>query len=156
METQGWEKTISPIWGKLFIRRKHQLKNASLTYLGTVISSNGKFEANIQQLWKIASIAMYTLLSHTNKYSGGTIKLPMDLFDKIIVPICTYNSEVWGSALFTKQFLAIVFYLKINRKTQYRKFKYRFWNIFLVLIHAVLIGQYLVKPAVSLSFVKGS
>ena len=98
----------------------------SYTYLGTVISNNGKFKANIKQLCKTASRAMYTLLCHTNKYSGVNIKLLMDLFDKIIVPICTYNSEVWGSALFTKQFLAIVFYLKINRKTQYRKFKYRF------------------------------
>ena len=46
---------------------------------------------------------MYTLLSHTNKYSRGNIKLLMDLFDKIIVTICAYNSEVWGSAFFTKQ-----------------------------------------------------
>ena len=27
----------------------------------------------------------------------------MDLFDKVIVPICRYNSEAWGSAFFTKQ-----------------------------------------------------
>ena len=126
METQGWEKTISPIWGKLFIRRKHQLKNVSLTYLGTVISSNGKFEANIQQLWKIASIAMYTLLSHTNKYSGGTIKLPMDLFDKIIVPICTYNSEVWRSAFFTKQFSRHSFLFENQQKKPVEKIKISF------------------------------
>ena len=56
----------------------------SYTYLGTAISSNGKFKANIQQLCKTASRAMYTLLSHTNKYSGGNIKSLMDL----------YNSEV--------------------------------------------------------------
>ena len=94
----------------------------SYTYLGTVISSNGKIEANIQ-LCKTASRAMYTLLSHTNKYSGGNIKLLMDLFDKITVTICTHNSEVWGSAFFIKQLnlklnlLTIVFYLKIYRKT---------------------------------------
>ena len=74
----------------------------SHTYLGTVISSNRKFKANIQQLCKTASRAMYTLLSHTNKYSGGNIKLLMDLFDKITVTICTHNSEVWGSAFFIK------------------------------------------------------
>ena len=78
-------------------------EDKSYTYLGTVTSSNGKFKANIQQLCKTGSRAMYTLLSHTNKYSVGNIKLLMDLFDKIIVPICTYNSEVWGSAFFTKQ-----------------------------------------------------
>ena len=73
----------------------------SYTYLGTVISSNGKIEANIQ-LCKTASRAMYTLLSHTNKYSGGNIKLLMDLFDKITVHICTYTSEVCAAAFFTK------------------------------------------------------
>ena len=41
------------------------------TYLGTVISSKGKFKANIKQLCKTASRAMYTLLSHTNKYLRG-------------------------------------------------------------------------------------
>ena len=76
----------------------------SYTYLGTVIFSNGKFKGNIQQLCKIASRTMYTLLSHTNKYSGAYIELLMDLFDKIIVPIYTYNSEVCGSAFFTKQY----------------------------------------------------
>ena len=30
-------------------------------------------------------------------------KLLIDLFGKIIVPICRYNSEVWGSAFFIKQ-----------------------------------------------------
>ena len=75
----------------------------SYTYFGTVISSNGKFKPNIHQLCKTASRAMYILLSQTSKYSGGNIKLFMDLFDKIIVPICTYNCEVWGSAFFTKQ-----------------------------------------------------
>ena len=75
----------------------------SYTYLGAVISRNRKFRENIQQLCKTASRAIYTLLSHTNKYSGGNMKLLVDLFDKIIAPICTYNSEVWGSTFFTKQ-----------------------------------------------------
>ena len=91
----------------------------SYTYLGTVISSNGKFKANIKQLCKTASRAMYTtLLSHTNKYTGGNIKLLINLFDKIISPICVYNSEVQGSVFFTKQSSChSFFYLKINRKT---------------------------------------
>ena len=88
---------------KFLLRETPIEEYKSYTYLGTFISCNGKFKANIQQLCKIASRAMYTLLSHTNKYSGRNIKLLIDLFDKIIVPICTYNSEVWGSAFFTKQ-----------------------------------------------------
>ena len=81
----GWEKTILPIWGKFFIFRETPVEEyKSYTYLATAISSNGIFKANIQQLCKTASRAMYTLLSHTNKYWGGNIKSLMDL----------YNSEV--------------------------------------------------------------
>ena len=91
------------------------------TYLGTVISSNGKFKANIQQLCKIASRLMYTLLSHTNKYFGGNTKLLMDLFDKIILPICTCNSEVWGSAFFTKQYSRVRFLPENQQKNPVEK-----------------------------------
>ena len=75
---------------EIFLFRETPIKEyKSYTYLGTVISSNGKFKADIQQLFKTASRAMYTLLSHINKYSGGNIKLLMDLLDKIIVHIYT-------------------------------------------------------------------
>ena len=98
----------------------------SYTYLKTVISNNGKFKANIQQLCKTASRAMYTLLCHTNKYSGVNIKLLMDLFDKIIVPICTYNSEVWRSAFFTKQFSRHSFLFENQQKKPVEKIKISF------------------------------
>ena len=109
---EDWEKTISPIWGKIFIRKNTNWRMQVLhTYLGTVISSNEKFKANMQQLCKITSRLMYTLLSHTNKCLVGNTKLLMDLFDKIILPICTYNSEVWGSAFFTKQYSRHSFFI---------------------------------------------
>ena len=47
----------------------------SYTSLETVISSNGKFKANTQQLCKTASRAMYTFLSHTNKYFGKSVPI---------------------------------------------------------------------------------
>ena len=43
----------------------------SYKYLATVIFGNRKFKSNIQQLCKTSSRAMYTLFSHTNKYSWG-------------------------------------------------------------------------------------
>ena len=97
----------------------------SYTYLGTVISSNGKIEANIQ-LCKTASRAMYTLLSHTNKYSGGNIKLLMDLFDKITVHICTYTSEVCSAAFFTKQYSDHSFLLENQQKNPLKKIQISF------------------------------
>ena len=45
---------------------------------------------------------MYSLLGNINKYYAGNIKILIDLFDKMILPICTYNSEVWGASFFNK------------------------------------------------------
>ena len=50
----------------------------------------------------------------------------MDLFDKIIVPICSYNSEVWGSALFTKQFSRHSFLSENQQKNPVEKIQISF------------------------------
>ena len=47
---------------------------------------------------------MYNLLGNTNKFSSDNIRILIDLFDKIILPIYTYNCEVWGASLFTMKF----------------------------------------------------
>ena len=47
---------------------------------------------------------MYNLLGNTNKFLSGNIRILIDLFDKIILPICTYNCEVRGASLFTMKF----------------------------------------------------
>ena len=60
------------------------------------------FKMSINELCKSASRAMYILLGNTNKYLSDNIKLLIDLFDKIIAPICTYNCEIWGRSLFPK------------------------------------------------------
>ena len=73
----------------------------SYTYLGSIISNTGNLKININDLNKIASRAMYILLGNTNKFLSGNIRILIDLFDKIMLPICTYNSEVWGASLFT-------------------------------------------------------
>ena len=44
------------------------------------------------------------LLGNTNKYLSGSIKILIDLFDKILVLTCTYICEVWGVSLFIKRF----------------------------------------------------
>ena len=44
---------------------------------------------------------MYTLLGNVNKFHAGNIKILIDLFNKMILPISTYNSEVWGASIFS-------------------------------------------------------
>ena len=46
---------------------------------------------------------MYTLLGNANKFYAGNIKILIDLLDKMILPICTYNCEVWGAIFFNSK-----------------------------------------------------
>ena len=44
---------------------------------------------------------MYTLLGTVNKFYAENIKILIDIFDKMILSICTYNCEVWGASFFS-------------------------------------------------------
>ena len=63
-------------------------------YLGTIIKNNGNFKVNIEELCKSARRVMYTLLGSTNKFALGNLRVLLKLFDRMILPICTYNCEV--------------------------------------------------------------
>ena len=47
---------------------------------------------------------MYTLLGNLNKFSSGNVTVLLSLFDKMILPVCTYNCEVWGASFFPYKF----------------------------------------------------
>ena len=47
---------------------------------------------------------MHNLLGNTKKNLLGSSRIIIDLFGKIILPIYTYNCEVWGASLFTMKF----------------------------------------------------
>ena len=65
------------------------------TYLGTLISSTGNFKLALDQLKEKALHALFSLRKHTNirKLSPS---LANKIFDTMISPILTYNSEIWG------------------------------------------------------------
>ena len=64
-------------------------------YLGTMVNYNGSFKKTIAKQVNQAHRAMFALLTKSRR-----LMLPIDiqceLFDKIIVPILIYGSEVWG------------------------------------------------------------
>ena len=43
---------------------------------------------------------MYTRLGNINKFHAGNIMILIDLFNKMILPICLYNCELWGASFF--------------------------------------------------------
>ena len=100
------EKRQSSAQIHCFSLQKEPLEICKLyLYLGTIITNNGNFKVNIEELCKSARRAMYTLLGSTNKFASGNLRVLLKLFDRMILPICTYNCEVWGSTFFTRKFV---------------------------------------------------
>lgn len=71
----------------------------SYCYLGTVFTRSGSFKTASQALNDKALGAMFSLLRNVYKHKSVSIKTMLELFDKMIVPIALYNSEVWGASL---------------------------------------------------------
>ena len=66
------------------------------TYLGTRISSPGNFTLSLKHLRQKALHALFSLRSHTD-FRKLKPSLANKIFDTMISPILTYNSEVWGA-----------------------------------------------------------
>ena len=47
---------------------------------------------------------MYNLLGNVNKHLSGNVYILTELFDKMILPTCTYDCEIWGASFFPKNF----------------------------------------------------
>ena len=65
------------------------------TYLGTLISSTGNFSMALDNLKEKALHALFSLRKHTNISKLSPV-LANKIFDMMISPILTYNSEIWG------------------------------------------------------------
>ena len=76
---------------------------------GTIIKNNENFNVNIQELSKSARRAMYTLLGSTNKFASGNLRVLLKLFDRMILPICTYNCEVCRSTFLQESLYLLIF-----------------------------------------------
>ena len=47
-------------------------------------------------------MAMYNLLGNVKKRMSRNVCILTELFDRMILPRCTYNCEVWGASFFPK------------------------------------------------------
>ena len=65
------------------------------TYLGTQMSSSGNLSVSREHLKEKALHALFSLRRHTN-LSKLKAALACKIFDTMISPILTYNSEIWG------------------------------------------------------------
>ena len=66
------------------------------TYLGVVFTSGGSFTKNQNMLAGQARKEFFMLEKYVYKLTTLTVNPITDLFDKLILPILNYFSEVWG------------------------------------------------------------
>ena len=66
-----------------------------LNYLGIIFAKSGNFNKTKTYLAEKAQRAMYEVLKIGRSYKLS-IKIQLDLFDKMVKPILLYGSEVWG------------------------------------------------------------
>ena len=70
------EKIQSSVQIHCFNFKKKPLEICKLyPYLRAIITNNGNFKVNIEELCKIARRAMYTLLGSTNKFASGNLSV---------------------------------------------------------------------------------
>ena len=67
------------------------------TYLGLKIDQNMNFKSAVKELVLKASRAYAAIYQNINIYEGARPRTVLKIFDTMIIPICTYDSEVWGS-----------------------------------------------------------
>ena len=68
----------------------------SYCYLGINFTKNGAMKCASQILITKARNAMFSILKSVYKYKSCNVPIMIDLFDKMVIPIAMYNSEVWG------------------------------------------------------------
>ena len=75
--------------------RNNQIQNVSeYTFLGITLKSNGNLSHSTTDLVKKATKALFCIKSYTTSLNNLPVKVANNLFDSLVKPIMTYNSEV--------------------------------------------------------------
>ena len=81
----------------VFTYEEHQLEIVkSFKYLGVVFSTGGSFNETDIMLSGQARKAIFKMNSYLYKFTDLAPRHTLELFDKLILPILNYASEVWG------------------------------------------------------------
>ena len=63
-------------------------------YLGLLIKSNGNLSHSTAELTKKAKKVLFSIKTYTNSLGSLPIRVSNNLFDTLVRPILTYNSEI--------------------------------------------------------------
>ena len=75
---------------------------SKFNYLGVVFTTSGSFTETHNALSGQAIKAIHRLKSYLYKFTNVSVSHMLELFDKMILPILNYGSEVWGFSTDTK------------------------------------------------------
>jgi hypothetical protein len=117
-------------------------------YLGIELSRTGNFKRAKQSIAGKATVAFYEVLKMGRKH-GLSVKIQLDLFDKMVKPILLYGCEVWGFSnndIIKKvhlKFCKLLLHLKlgnlkyseIHHRVHFYYSAYKFCYFYLVLFH---------------------
>ena len=98
----------------------------SYCYLDSVFSNNGSLNSAGHTLHDKAIKAMYAILRRIYKYNAFGITTMVKTFDKMILPIATYNSEIWGTMAFPVNKKNMKFIHMDNRKNPIEDLQIKF------------------------------
>ena len=89
------------------------------TYLGVVFSISGSFTEAQNTLSGQALKASFKMNTHLFKFTSISVSHRIELFDKLILPILNYASEVWGEVIerMHLQFMKKLLELNVQRRT---------------------------------------
>lgn len=77
-------------------------------------------------------MVMYTLLDNVTKFCAGNVKILLDLFDEMMLPVCTYNCKVCGASFFSTKFSSSSLLLEKQRNNTVSKLQRLFLKHILV------------------------
>ena len=128
----------------------------SYTYVGTQISSTGNFTLSLEHVREKAVHALFSLRRHID-FSSLKPSLACKIFDTMISPILTYNSEVcgvfiksdfkyWDTSPIEKGHLQFWYMYKLT----YRKFEKRWADVFQIYPNAIHFNPLRFCPSMSL------
>ena len=66
-------------------------------YLGVIFNKTGSMNQAFKVLHDKALGAMFSIIRNVNRHYACRVDILLNLFDKMILPIALYNSEVWGT-----------------------------------------------------------
>ena len=85
-----------------FLGKEKLEKVINYKYLGNIIESSGKFHSSHSELAKKGSKVMFSMFSYLRALNDVPIKIYIKLFETLIKPILTYNSEIWYMDFYEK------------------------------------------------------